>query len=76
VVRDLSVRENVVRVPSGASGLVDRDGDGAIFEASNTFAKNEYHLAGNTRPFWGSGGLVTVEAWVGSGQDVDSRFYP
>lgn len=74
-VRDVSVRGNVVRPGDGASGLLDVIGDGAIFEANNRFDRNEYHLGGNSRPFWGPGGRISVDDWLATGQDADSEFH-
>jgi parallel beta-helix repeat protein len=74
LVKNLWVHDNEVTMTSGGTGLGDYTGDGMIFERNNRFDRNTYRIAGNSKPFWWSGGAVTENTWQAAGQDTNGTF--
>lgn len=75
VVENLLVRGNDVRMPRGATGLVQAAGAAqSLAGRNNRFEGNRYHLAGNATPFYWLGAARTEAQWRGYGQDAGGTF--
>jgi hypothetical protein len=78
--RNLKVRDNVVRMPSGLSGIGVDDGDPVpgSAEGGNRFENNTYYVnADRSNWHWTvSGGRVNWTNWRGLQQDVTGKLNP
>lgn len=77
VLRDIAVEHNVELMGEGATGMVQDDGDEAIFEAGSmiTFTDNTYLHWTPASFFWEDRELEPAE-WHASGNDVGGVFRP
>jgi len=71
---NLYVHDNVVRMPSGHSGVADGDGNLRVYELNIRFENNTYHIDLASRPFAWQNESVTHEEWQDFGNDVTGTF--
>ncbi|MGI9621867.1 MAG: right-handed parallel beta-helix repeat-containing protein [Acidimicrobiales bacterium] len=72
---NLSVRDNIITMNDGFSGLVQRVNDSSYFRTrNNVFQSNTYHLGSESEYFRWEGESVTATEWVAFGNDTMGTF--
>jgi parallel beta-helix repeat protein len=71
LVQNVNVHDNTVTMSRGGTGVVEDNGDAAIWTRNNTFAHDSYHVNGSGgRWFAWAGDSVVWSAWRALGLDV------
>jgi parallel beta-helix repeat protein len=78
ILKDVRVRHNSVTMGQGYTGALvccGVENPEAVYAGDRLeFVGNSYHLGSLQQPFHWLGSLVTVDEWIGYGNDVDGEF--